>query len=342
MSEKPVSLSPDEDLMQTQIRLESIFQPHIRNIRDKAFGYKLGMPMTAVPPCRFVHYTSAEAALKIISTKRLWMRNTNCMSDYREVQHGFDILLKFFSDKENREAFVRDLDLCHAGVGMESLNLFDKFWPIIRFHTYVSSLSEHDSSEDIHGRLSMWRAFSPTTARVAVIFKVPWFSPGVTSLNLLVSPVAYLTESETHTILRSVIQQIRKNCNFLKLLSRQQVIAGVVNMLLTSVLCQKHEGFREEREWRAIYSPKLTPSPLLESSIEAIGGVPQVLYKIPLDQTVSPLLAGIDLSNIFDRIIIGPTAFPSVIAEAFQESLFRAGVTDVQNKVFASTIPIRS
>ena len=40
---------------------------------------------------RFVHYTSADNALKIIRTKRLWMRNTTCMADYREVEHGYQI-----------------------------------------------------------------------------------------------------------------------------------------------------------------------------------------------------------------------------------------------------------
>jgi hypothetical protein len=45
---------------------------------------------------RFVHYTTAEAALSIIRTKRFWLRNTNCMSDYREVQHGFDIFNRYF------------------------------------------------------------------------------------------------------------------------------------------------------------------------------------------------------------------------------------------------------
>jgi hypothetical protein len=54
---------------------------------------------------RSVHYISAEAALKIIESKRVWMRNTVCMTDYREVQHGFSILHKFFSDKSKEEEF---------------------------------------------------------------------------------------------------------------------------------------------------------------------------------------------------------------------------------------------
>jgi hypothetical protein len=78
---------------QTWIKLESIFTPHARAKRD-AF-YRIDEKENAPLPQKFVHYTSAEAALNIIKSKRIWMRNTTCMSDYREVQHGFEILNRF-------------------------------------------------------------------------------------------------------------------------------------------------------------------------------------------------------------------------------------------------------
>ncbi|MEJ0089912.1 MAG: hypothetical protein WDM80_09235 [Limisphaerales bacterium] len=78
----------DEEITRNKI-LEGIFIPHARQRRDEI--YELGK----TTPARFVHYTSAEAALKIITQKRLWMRNAACMADYREVQHGFEILLNF-------------------------------------------------------------------------------------------------------------------------------------------------------------------------------------------------------------------------------------------------------
>ena len=76
--------------------LESIFMPYARSQREALYGNQ----------GRFVHYTSAEAALNIIKHKRVWMRNTTCMSDYREVQHGYEIIHNFFSTKENWNAFV--------------------------------------------------------------------------------------------------------------------------------------------------------------------------------------------------------------------------------------------
>jgi hypothetical protein len=53
----------------------------------------------------------------------------------------------------------------------------------------------------------------------------------------------------------------------------------IAMMLLAGVTCLKHEGFREEREWRAIYCPRFYPSPLMGSDIEVIGGVPQLVSR---------------------------------------------------------------
>ena len=55
------------------MKLEGIFVPYARKRRDEFYA-RGG---------KFVHYTSADAAIKIIKDKRIWMRNTTCMSDYR-------------------------------------------------------------------------------------------------------------------------------------------------------------------------------------------------------------------------------------------------------------------
>jgi hypothetical protein len=69
---------------------------------------------------------------------------------------------------------------------------------------------------------------------------------------------------------------------------------------------------------------------------------PQIVYKLPVDVTVSPLLSDLDFSKLFDRLIIGPSSFPSPMSQAFTEALTRAGVPDAANRVFCSNIPIRS
>src|ERR1700722_17593128 len=99
-----MAISPE--LMEAVLKLESIFMPHYTKRRNVLYDNR------TKDYARFVHYTSADAALKIINSKRVWMRNTTCMSDYREVQHGYDVLNKIFSADGNLSRFHGALDTC--------------------------------------------------------------------------------------------------------------------------------------------------------------------------------------------------------------------------------------
>jgi hypothetical protein len=326
------------DSVRVAMQLESIFMPRATKHRQKLYA--------GGDSARFVHYTSAEVALGIIKSKRIWMRNTTCMSDYREVHQGFSIFQKFFSDVSKRQAFTQAVDECAPGAASEAIGLFDKLWTAgpsgMPLNTYIASISEHDNGEDMHGRLSMWRAFGSNAIRVAIVLRIPSYTGGAQAVNVMFSPVAYSTEADVHAEIYSVIENVRANREFLRSLDRLRIVGIVFQMLLVSVACLKHEGFHEEREWRAIYIPKSAPSPLMEPSIESFGGVPQTVYKFPIDETVSEALKGLDLSRIFDRLIIGPSPYPWVMYEAFVAALRQAGVTDAQDRVWASNIPIRA
>jgi hypothetical protein len=278
------------------MQLEAIFMPYATRQRRKLYE-------NDKYNARFVHYTSAEAALSIIKSKRIWMRNTTCMSDYREVQHGFEILKTFFSEGSKRENFIEALDECVPGAAEEAIKLFDQWWidspSGIQLNTYIASISEHDDKEDFHGRLSMWRALGSDVARVAIVLKIPWYTGATRELNTLFSPVGYLTQTEVHAEINEVSGNVRANRDFLRSVDRSIIVTNVFAALLAGVTCLKHEGFHEEREWRAIYNPKRMPSPLMESSIESFRGVPQTVYKFPLDQTVSKALRGLDFARIF-------------------------------------------
>jgi hypothetical protein len=326
----------NEEQRKLYIKLEEVFMPHARVQRNKF--YKSGTKSIA----RFVHYTSAEAALKIITSKRFWMRNTNCMADYREVRHGFELFSNLFADQDIVTRFKNTLDSCMEGISDEAFNLFNSWWQSINVGTFIASISEHDDSEDSHGRLSMWRAFGGTTARVAIVFNIPWVSPGADLLDIRFSPVAYLNKTETRQMFNQIIVNIQQNREFLKTVQRKDILNIIFNMLLLGVTCFKHEGFREEREWRIVHCPAINHSRLIEFSTEIVAGVPQHVYKLPLDASVHPILADIELSKIFDRLIIGPSPYPIAMHQAFSVALSKAGVELADTKVFTSDIPIRS
>jgi hypothetical protein len=152
-------MTPDE----RSAKLMNIFLPYAAQCRERIIKEN----------GRFVHYTSAANALSIIKERRIWMRNTTCMSDYREVQHGMDALNRYFHAEPHRQAFAAALNSCHSGTADEVVTLFSQWWQSTQLQTYVTSISEHDVREDFHGRLSMWRAFGGgAAARVALVFKL--------------------------------------------------------------------------------------------------------------------------------------------------------------------------
>jgi len=310
--------------------------PHARRRRNTLFdehGVYVG---------KFVHYTSAEAAINILKTKRVWMRNTTCMVDYSEVLHGYTVLDNLLKKSDNLSAFGDAVNGCFDGLTTEVFELFNGWWQHIRTETYITSISEHRLGEDEHGRLSMWRAFGGTAGRVAMVLNVPWYSGAAAALNFMLSPVGYLTETEAQAELTQVIENINRERDTLKATGQQTVKAYLFHMLLSAVTSMKHPGFHEEREWRVIYLPTMTPSPLIERAVETIAGVPQVVYKLPLDETVDPILAELDVKALLDRVIIGPTQYAVSMYQAFVQALEGAGVPDPASKVVISGIPVRS
>ncbi|HXM22771.1 MAG TPA: hypothetical protein VN948_16050 [Terriglobales bacterium] len=152
------------ELIKVALQLEQIFMPQAKRQRDEAYKRQSTPGDAMVQELRFVHYTSAEAALKIIRSKRLWMRNATCMSDYREVQHGFDILNKFFSDKVKTELFVNALDACVPGAAQDAIK-------------FVQQLVEGHSIQHVH-HFSFGARHLGRFARPAVYVARLWYEHG--------------------------------------------------------------------------------------------------------------------------------------------------------------------
>jgi hypothetical protein len=322
-------MTPDEQTA----KLQNIFLPYAVRCRERMIRQN----------GRFVHYTSAANALSIIKNKRIWMRNTTCMSDYREVHHGLDALNRYFNNEPHKQAFSAALNDCHSGAADEIVTLFNQWWQNTQLQTYITSISEHDDREDSHGRLSMWRAFGGGgAARVALVIKLSLRLNTNIPLQLILNPVGYFTDQELKSELDAVVSNIQAERDFLSSLDRPSFVTNVFHMHMAHVVCFKHEGFHEEREWRIIYAPRRSPSSLIESAVEIVSGIPQLVYKIPLENNSSAGISGIAFADLFDRIIIGPTQFPWALYEAFVTALDQAGIKDAANRVFVSQIPVRT
>src|SRR5271156_640206 len=152
----------------------------------------------------------------------MWMRNTSCMNDYTEVEHGVRTLREQNKTTELVEAF-RSL----PEVGEQAVNLYNSWEHDTRFGTYITSISEHADNEDAHGRLSMWRAVSSGAPRVALVLRVPFTPAGGELGKLILSPVAYFNNDQLAAELTKVIENVHAQRDFLLSAERQAVVGNI-------------------------------------------------------------------------------------------------------------------
>lgn len=291
---------------------------------------------------RFVHYTRAEAAMKILKSKQVWMRKSMCMNDYMEVLHGIRYLEDIFTSKlGDRFKFVLNGLFPDLALKMETMFVNSKLKLLT--DTYITCVSEHNSGpEDVYGRLSMWRAYGGNSGVALVMNNAPFLaSEPSDSLAIQASPVAYVGEDGFKEAFEQVVGNIENDAEFLRKQSQQTIEGYLFRMLAFAAVCAKHAGFEEELEWRVVHCPWWwsVPSAPLTMEIEEVNGAPQPVYKISLNNAET--LPMVTVPALIDRIIIGPTRDPIAMKEAFEVLLDKAGVGDAGKRVFVSNIPLR-
>lgn len=292
---------------------------------------------------KFVHYTSAEAALNIIKTKQIWMRQATCMNDYSEILHGLDCLDKAFGNKGNSigHNLVEELKKIDPEITTVAMQTFVHFKENLKNDTFFVCVSEHDpNTENDNGRLSMWRAYGGQSSVALVLNGAPFFSES-DALRAYTSVVDYNDISGFEKNLSQITSDIKNNVDFLKSIDKKILVNTFFNFLLISALSIKHPGFLEEKEWRVFYTPTMSRSEYIKETTEVIKGVPQPICKIPLEDIPDEGLLGIEIPSLLDRIIIGPTEFPAAIKKAFISALIDANVSNPESKIVISNIPLR-
>lgn len=317
-----LSMELDEDSK----KLWSIFHPRseerVKEVNDKK--------------TRFVHYTRGATAVSILQNKRLWMRNTTCMNDYSEVRHGLESLLQALESTSGGNAFKIALHGIFPGFIEPFLKYFNAPAFFAAHDTYILCLSEHDDGEDETGRLSMWRAYA-ADAGVAIVIKNDAFKLSPDLFGVFTTHVEYGGMLVCGAELERIAQKITENSAFILALGQVKISEWVTRMFVYAAIALKHPAFKEEREWRAVHLPWYNPSNVLETEIVTISGVPQRIYKIPIDRVPQTRIP-----NLIDRIIIGPTQYPVAVRDAFVRLLKSDGVLNPDSKVICSYIPLRT
>lgn len=304
-----------------------IFQP----------GYAEKLEKVEASNCRFAYYTSADTALKVIRNGELWFRNSSAMNDFSEISYGLRLVQSTISGPDGqqfREA-VEDIFKGTIVQVSERLNGWKGDW---KFETYIACISEHDASEDRSGRLSMWRAYGDTAL---VINNTPLLA-GTVQLGVFSVPVKYLSNGEYQTHLNGITNEVLRNRAYLLSLGQETLVGYIQHMLFHTAVATKHPGFSEEKEWRLFYRPNEQNSEVMKKRVEVLGGVPQVIYALPLKNDPQLGLHGAAIPSLLDLIIVGLTEHPYLSVQAFRHVLEQAKVENFRDKVVSSDIPLRT
>ena len=288
---------------------------------------------------RFVHYTRADTAMSIIQNKEVWLRNALVMNDFQEIAWGQQAFVQAWNS-DNGAALRTALDSIDPTIVQNLAHHLPNAEIEIRFSTFLTSLSEHDSREDVRGRLSMWRAYGAENG-VALVLKNTPFLVETDALGAYSAPVWYATPGDMVEEFGRLASAIAAAKDQLRDVPSAMLVRALLQIHRFALLTTKHPGFAEEREWRIFHSPDYRRSDVLAHRIVSAGGVLQRIFTLPLRNDPDQGLHGAAVSEILDRIIIGPSRYPMVVYDAFVRLLLDAGIVDAQSRVIVSDIPLR-
>jgi Protein of unknown function (DUF2971) len=289
----------------------------------------------------FAKYTSASTAKDIISKKELWLRSAAVMNDYSEIDYGLNLIRKAL-EKGNKvgDEFRKALSSVYETSLDDLLKYIDSVDKKLKNETYITCLSYHEENEKKNGRLSMWRAYGDT----ALILSSQPMKADSSKLGVFSTPVTYQSQNKFETRLEKLSEAVRENKDDLTQMGCRAFYEGIVYFFFLTAIASKHPGFAEEKEWRVYYRPgdyPTNPSTVLKKKIKVIDGIAQVVWVLPLEHNPDNGLHDADVPNLIEQVIIGPTRHPEISRRAFVTLLEDADVSNAEEKVICSEIPVR-
>jgi hypothetical protein len=313
-------------------------------LSDALFGYTAELIERVTPNLRLAHYTSADTALRIIrgegTDRALWLRNATEMNDFSEIEFG-QACLEYTLDRPGIADRIAKIGAeLGINIGDEVFVLMGEERQRIKRETFLLCLSEHDAGDDI-GVLSMWRAYGGDS-NVCLLFHTSALTSPQTAYDVDITAVDYRGPEGFLARFTRILDDVEGNIEKLKDIDPKLITFNWKSVLDDMVLSTKHPSFAEEKEWRIIYRRKVQPViPAPPHKIVVIGGIAQVVHYLPMANVPEMGVEKADLEDILDRIIIGPTANPELVKEAFVEQLAQVRISEPARKVVACNIPLR-
>ncbi|WP_425658148.1 DUF2971 domain-containing protein [Roseobacter sp. EG26] len=289
------------------------------------------------------HYTSLENLENILSNEQVWLSNPLFMNDLEEVRFGInagvdliyrnDNLREALGAKSRAALFYDFIDAAYDTYGRQHV-----------LDLYVMCFSVHDPV-DYDGRLSMWRGYGANGKGAALVVDVSSLEE-MEGSPLALAPVDYASNDERK---EKIANKIDKVAAFVRANEIADNRIGNLAQALFDRLCvlaifSKHRGFDEEQEWRLAYFKDRDRKGILKQFFSYSNGLHGLHPKLKLE--IKPLSGalseGTELTNIIDRIIIGPSASSPIAKMAGERMLRSLNKEELIEKLHMSSIPFRS
>ena len=198
------------------------------------------------------HYTSTHTFECIVNREEFWFSNPLNMNDSDELIFGVkqgaaelrnnDALIKAC---ENKNVFNRLIEIFHHHL--------DNFAKKHMLDTYILCFSEHNK-DDFDGTLSMWRGYRSNGSGICVVIDTKKIEP-IEDSPIIIAAVKYQTNAERLKWIKLKVNQIAE---FIAKTDKSDQTLNTIawhwfERLKNFSLLTKHQGFQEEKEWRAIY-----------------------------------------------------------------------------------------
>lgn len=289
------------------------------------------------------HYTSIHVLEKILSHNEVWFSNPLFMNDISEVKFGVlegsrlvienDDIFKACKTKERASIFRQSYDVC-----------FNHFANNQVMDAYIFCLSEHDR-DDTDGLLSMWRGYGSNGKGVAIVFDTVELRL-VQESPLIVAKVHYGSSEDRVSWLQRTLSTFARILNDSDIPDDKLYLAAwaLFERIKLFSFFSKHHGFREEKEWRAVYlvdrDAKNQFEPMFHYWIGPRGVEPKLKVKI---EPIEGLFASdLSLEKLVYRILLGPCISSPLTKAAVLRMMDRLGRAELKDRVFASSIPFRA
>ncbi|MDB5870734.1 MAG: hypothetical protein JWQ07_176 [Ramlibacter sp.] len=287
------------------------------------------------------HYTSLKTIDLILQSKEVWFSNPLYMNDYEELGYGIHLAANYFPYAKSIEgALSSDHHKMLEGLLRK---MFGEFNNINAFDVYVFCASEHDPDND-DGLLSMWRGYGAGGKGTAVVIDTSKlrFRPGS---PITLGPVSYLSSTQREAWMVNFCDRFAATLKGLPLDATDLPYVATVffERIRQFALYTKHVGFREEREWRAVYIADRDNANWCKHFIEVRhderGGVaPKFKFQFLTEDANGPTLG---IPEVIHKIILGPGLASDLNSTAARRLLLATSPT-LGAPIVASTTPYRA